>query len=239
MTNGTLYLIPCTIGSSPELVIPASVQAVVNSIDIYVVENIRSARRFLSSIKISTPIDDLTFHELGKHTHESEIPSFLNPIFEGKNIGLISEAGLPAVADPGGKLVSIAHSRDVAVKPLTGPSSLMLALMGSGFNGQNFRFRGYIPKERSERIRFLKEMETEAVKKGVSQIFMDTPFRNDHVLEDCLFHLSPKTFLNISTDITMPSESIKTLPIGDWKHKKLSLKKKPTIFIIGKPEYLY
>ncbi len=158
---------------------------------------------------------------------------------QGKNIGLISEAGLPAVADPGGKLVAIAHAKHIKVTPLTGPSSLMLALMSSGFNGQNFRFRGYIPKERSERISFLKEMEMEAVKKGTSQIFMDTPFRNDHVLEDCIYHLSPKTFLNISADITLSSEMIKTLPVGQWKNQRPSLKKRPTVFIIGKPEYLF
>ncbi|MFK7755846.1 MAG: SAM-dependent methyltransferase [Flavobacteriales bacterium] len=239
MSKGTLYLIPCTIGSAPELVIPASVNSIVNEIDVYVVENLRSARRFLSSIKIQTKIDNLTFYELGKHTEESDIPSFLNPAMEGKNIGLISEAGLPAVADPGGKLVAIAHGRGIKVKPFTGPSSLMLALMGSGFNGQNFRFRGYIPKERGERISFLKDMETEAVKRGISQIFMDTPFRNDNVLEDCLHHLSPKTYLNISADITMDSEFIRTLPVGNWKTQKPQLKKRPTVFIIGRPEYLY
>ena len=239
MSKGTLFLIPCTIGSSPELVLPSSVFEVVNQIDFYVVENLRSARRFLSSIKISTKIDDLTFYELGKHTQESDIPSFLNPALEGKNIGLISEAGLPAVADPGGKLVAIAHGRGITVKPLTGPNSLMLALMSSGFNGQNFRFRGYIPKERGDRISFLKDMETDATKRSISQIFMDTPFRNDHVLEDCILHLSPKTFLNISADITLPTEFIKTMPIEQWKRQKPLLKKRPTIFIIGRPEYLY
>ena len=181
----------------------------------------------------------MTFYELGKHTQESDIPSFLNPALEGKNIGLISEAGLPAVADPGGKLVAIAHGRGITVKPLTGPSSLMLALMSSGFNGQNFRFRGYIPKERGDRISFLKDMETEATKRGVSQIFMDTPFRNDHVLEDCILHLSPKTFLNISADITLQTEFIKTMPVEQWKTQNPPLKKRPTVFIIGRPEYLY
>ena len=239
MSKGTLFLIPCAIGSSPELVLPSAVFEVVNRIDFYVVENLRSARRFLSSIKISTKIDDLTFYELGKHTQESDIPSFLNPALEGKNIGLISEAGLPAVADPGGKLVAIAHGRGITVKPLTGPNSLMLALMSSGFNGQNFRFRGYIPKERGDRISFLKDMETDATKRSISQIFMDTPFRNDHVLEDCILHLSPKTFLNISADITLPTEFIKTMPIEQWKRQKPLLKKRPTIFIIGRPEYLY
>jgi len=239
MSKGVLYLLPCTIGSAPELVLPMEAFSIINDIDYYVVENLRSARRFLSSIKIQTKIDDLTFYELGKHTEESSIPSFLNAATEGKNIGLISEAGLPAVADPGGKLVAIAHAKGIKVKPLTGPSSLMLALMASGFNGQKFTFKGYIPKERGERIQFLKEMENQATKKGVSQIFMDTPFRNDHVLEDCLHHLSPKSFLNISADITLSSEFIQTKTVGQWKNQKPTLKKRPTIFIIGKPEYLY
>ncbi len=237
--KGLLYLIPCTIGSVPKDVIPAAVLEAVNRTDTYVVENVRSARRFLSALGISTPIDQLTFLELNKHTHEGDIPSLLNSALNGKNIGLISEAGLPAVADPGGKLVAIAHARGIQVKPFSGPSSLFLALMSSGFNGQNFRFRGYIPKERNQRISFLKEMETEAIKKGVSQIFMDTPFRNDHVLEDCVHHLSPKTFLHISADLTLESEFTRTQPIKQWKGNKVSLKKRPAIFIIGKPEYLF
>lgn len=235
---GDLYLIPCTIGSSPELVIPASVNSAVNQIDHYIVENVRSARRFLSSIKIQTPIDDLTFYELNKHTDESEIPSLLNPALHGKRMGLISEAGLPAVADPGGKVVALAHLKGIKVKPLTGPSSILLALMSSGFNGQKFSFLGYIPKERGERIKFLKEAELLAVKKGISQIFMDTPFRNNNVLDDCLAHLSPKSFLNISADITLDSEFLQTKTIGQWKNSKPNLKKRPTIFIIGRPELI-
>ncbi len=233
-----LFLIPCTIGSAPELVIPASVLPVVNEINHYVVENVRSARRFLSSIKIQTPIDELTFYELNKHTDPSEIPSFIKPALEGHNMGLISEAGLPAVADPGAKIVALAHLKGIKVKPLTGPSSIMLALMSSGFNGQNFTFLGYIPKERGQRIKFLKEAETLAVKKGISQIFMDTPFRNNNVLDDCLANLSPKTFLHISADITLDSESLETKTVAQWKHSKPNLKKRPAIFIIGRPELL-
>ncbi len=233
-----LFLIPCTIGSSPELVIPAAVLPIVNEVNHYVVENVRSARRFLSSIKIQTPINDLTFYELNKHTDPAEIPSFIKPALEGKNMGLISEAGLPAVADPGAKIVALAHLKGVKVKPLTGPSSIMLALMSSGFNGQNFSFLGYIPKERGQRIKFLKEAEIQAVKKGVSQIFMDTPFRNNNVLDDCLAHLSPKTFMNISADITLDSEFLVTKTVAQWKHSKPNLKKRPTIFIIGRPELL-
>ena len=235
---GELYLIPCTIGSSPDAVIPSLVNLTVNQIDHYIVENVRSARRFLSSIKIQTPIDNLTFYELNKHTDPSEIPSFLSPAVNGKKMGLISEAGLPAVADPGGKIVALAHQKNIKVKPLTGPSSILLALMSSGFNGQNFSFLGYIPKERGDRIKFLKEAELLALKKGISQIFMDTPFRNNNVLDDCLAHLSPKSFLHIAADITLESEFLMTKTIGQWKNSKPNLKKRPAIFIIGRPELL-
>lgn len=239
MNKGILFLIPCTIGSSPQVVIPSYTFEIINTIDIYVVENIRSARRFLSSLKIEKNIDDLIFHEIGKHTHDGDFPSFLSGINDGKNIGLISEAGLPAVADPGGKLVAIAHAKKITIKPLTGPSSLMLSLMSSGFNGQKFSFHGYIPKEKGERIRHLKFMENEAVKRGVSQIFMDTPFRNDHVLADCIEFLSPQTQLHISANLTTNDEFIKTQSISEWKKTKISLKKIPAVFIIGKLEYIF
>ena len=142
------------------------------------------------------------------------------------------------MADPGGKIVALAHQKNIKVKPLTGPSSILLALMSSGFNGQNFSFLGYIPKERGDRIKFLKEAELLALKKGISQIFMDTPFRNNNVLDDCLAHLSPKSFLHIAADITLESEFLMTKTIGQWKNSKPNLKKRPAIFIIGRPELL-
>jgi 16S rRNA (cytidine1402-2'-O)-methyltransferase len=236
MSKGTLYLIPSTLGGDdPAIVVPQTVFEVVNSIDHYIVEHEKHARRYLRSLNIDKPIAELTLYPLNKHTEPSEIPSFLNAALEGENIGVISEAGCPGVADPGAAVVAIAHSKGIPVVPLVGPSSILMGLMASGFNGQEFTFSGYLPKDRKARIHKLHEMER-AAKRGHTHIFMDTPFRNQHVLEDVLDQCSPTTSLCIACDITLPSEFIRTKKLSDWRKQQPNLHKRPTMFLMGRDE---
>jgi len=234
MERGKLYLIPVTLGdSSIEQVIPAFNNQLINEIDIYIVENIKTARRFLKKAGLIKAIDDLTFHELNKRTHESEYPTFLKEIDNGKNIGILSEAGCPGVADPGAEIVSLAQQKNIKVIPLVGPSSILLALMASGFNGQSFCFNGYLPKEQKERIRKLKDLERIVKNKNQTQLFIETPYRNTHVFEDMIKNCFDSTKLCIALDITTPSEQIQTKTIADWKKTKIDLHKRPCLFLIG------
>jgi 16S rRNA (cytidine1402-2'-O)-methyltransferase len=234
MDKGTLYMIPITLGDSPiNQVIPEFNINIINEIDVYVVENIKAARRFLKKAGIIKAIDDLTFFELNKRTHITELPTFLKPISEGKNIGVLSEAGCPGVADPGADIVSLAQQQNIKVVPLIGPSSILLALMASGFNGQSFCFNGYLPKEQKERIRKLKELERTAKNKQQTQLFIETPYRNENVLEDLLKNCFETTMLCIAVDITLPREQILTKSIEEWKKTKIKLQKRPCIFLIG------
>ncbi|MCE3279778.1 MAG: SAM-dependent methyltransferase [Bacteroidetes bacterium] len=236
VSKGLLYLIPTTLGDTAETmdVLPVKVNRVINTIDEYIVENEKSARHYLKKMCIQKPLQEIILHPLNQHTESSAISSYLNSITSGKNIGIISEAGCPGVADPGAEVVKLAHEKNITVVPLVGPSSILLALMGSGFNGQNFAFNGYLPKERGERIKKLKELEILAVKKNQAQLFIETPYRNMHLLEDLLGNCSHDTKLCIACDLTLPTEFIKTKTAGSWKKQLPELNKRPTIFILGR-----
>jgi 16S rRNA (cytidine1402-2'-O)-methyltransferase len=232
--QGTLYMIPITLGDTAiNQVIPEFNNNIINEIDVYVVENIKAARRFLKKAGIIKPIDELTFFELNKRTHITELPTFLKPISEGKNIGVLSEAGCPGIADPGADIVSLAQQKNIKVIPLVGPSSILLALMASGFNGQSFCFNGYLPRDQKERIRKLKDLERAAKTKYQTQLFIETPYRNENVLEDILKNCFETTKLCIAVDITLPTEQIITRTVEEWKTTKIKLQKRPCIFLIG------
>lgn len=233
--QGTLYLIPTTLGDTAETadVIPVKVNTIINEIDEYIVENEKSARHYLKKIGIKKPLQEIILHPLNQHTPSQEIAGYLKSIAEGKNIGIISEAGCPGVADPGAEVVAIAHERNIKVVPLVGPSSILLAIMASGFSGQSFTFHGYLPKERSERIKKLKELE-KAAKKQQTQLFIETPYRNTHLLEDMLSTCDGNTKLCIACDITLPTEFIKTKRMAEWRKQLPDINKKPTIFLIYK-----
>jgi 16S rRNA (cytidine1402-2'-O)-methyltransferase len=232
--KGTLYMIPVTLGeSSAEQVISPSAILIARSIEHFVVENEKSARHFLSAIKTTKPIRELDLKTLNTHTNSSELPSLLEPLKQGKDIGVLSEAGCPGVADPGAGLAHLAHQKGFRVVPLIGPSSILLALMASGLNGQQFRFLGYLPSDKVARIGKLKEIEKVSKVNHETQIFIETPYRNHHLLEDVIGSLNPTTLLTIASQITLPDEMIKTLSIDQWKQSPLpEINKKPTIFLI-------
>ncbi len=234
--KGKLYLIPTTLGDACETVdvIPVKVNQIINSIDEYIVENEKSARNYLKRAGIKKSLSEIILHPLNHHTDPNEIVNYLNSIETGKNIGLISEAGCPAVADPGEIVVKMAHKKNIEVIPLVGPSSILLSLMSSGMNGQNFAFNGYLPKERGERVAKLKELEKLANQKNQTQLFIETPYRNMHMLEDILKTCDSSTLLSIACDITLRSEFIRTKTIAQWKKQIPELAKRPSIFIIGK-----
>lgn len=234
MAKGNLYLIPVLIGGEHiNDVIPSEVQLKTSALRYFIVENIKTARRYLRKIDSSFPIDESTFFELNKRTEASELNSFLKPLTDGHNVGIMSEAGCPGVADPGANVVAIAHQNGFHIKPLVGPSSILLALMGSGFSGQEFAFHGYLPKERKERIYTIKNYEADSRRTGTTHLFMDTPFRNMNVLDDLLNELSDSTLLCIASNITMADENIRTMNILDWRENAYDISKKPTIFAIG------
>lgn len=231
----TLYLIPVTLGDSePSRVLPAGNLEIIGRISFFIVENVRTARRFLKSVLPEIDIDSLTFFVLNKRTSPEIISGFLNPLEKGHDMGIISEAGCPAIADPGADVVSIAQERNVTVVPLVGPSSILLALMASGFNGQSFTFNGYLPIDAGDRTKMLKSLEQKATSGNTTQLFMETPFRNNKMLEDILRTCNPKTRLCIAADITLPTEFIKTKTIAEWKKQKLDLNKRPCIFLLYK-----
>lgn len=232
---GKLYMVPTTLGGEQvNEVIPQSVQQLVSELRYFIVEDIKSARRYLRRMDRNFPIDDALFFELNKRTELKDLSRFLKPAVEGHNVGVISEAGCPGVADPGADVVALAHEMGIRVAPLVGPSSILLALMGSGFSGQEFTFHGYLPKERKERIRRLKDFEADTRRTGYTHIFMDTPFRNMNVLDDLLNELADTTMLCIASNITLPDESVWSMTVDKWREKAYDLAKKPTIFLIGK-----
>jgi 16S rRNA (cytidine1402-2'-O)-methyltransferase len=234
MLQGKIYLIPALLGDvETQLVLPSSVHEIINSIDIYIVEEVRHARRFLRKLNILKSIDELTFIEMKEKLNYGEIAQIMQLTKEGKNIGVISEAGVPCIADPGAEIVNLAHQKNIDVMPMVGPSSILMALMGSGMNGQNFAFTGYLPKERKDRIQRLRQLENIANSQKQTQLFMDTPYRNNHVLEDLLESCSSSTQLCIAADITLPSQYIKTKSIKEWKSTKIDLNKRPCIFLLG------
>jgi 16S rRNA (cytidine1402-2'-O)-methyltransferase len=238
MTNnqsqGKLFLIPTTLGSFDTIgrALPNYNTEVIHSIDIFIVEQVRTARRFLSRLKHPVKIDDMEFFELNKHTNEDEVFSFLYGIKGGKSIGLLSEAGTPCIADPGAAVVKIAHELKINVVPLVGPNSIVLSLMASGFNGQNFTFHGYLPIDKSALSKKLKEIEQKAHRANQTQIFIETPYRNNQMLSSIISTCSANTLLCVATDLTLLTETIVTLPISDWKHRKPDFHKKPSVFLI-------
>ncbi len=231
--KGTLYLIPVTLGTEKYThVIPEDVILSITGLRLFIVEDLRSARRFLRLIDKNFPIDDSEFYILNEHTNNTILETYLSNLESGRDIGLMSEAGLPCIADPGAPLVRLAHKKSIRVVPLTGPSSILLALIASGMNGQQFSFKGYIPIKREERLKAIKELEKEA-RSGISQIIIEAPYRNQKLLEDILTGCNPETNLCIAVDITMESEFIKTDRIKVWRSKVPVINKRPAIFIIG------
>jgi 16S rRNA (cytidine1402-2'-O)-methyltransferase len=232
---GKLYLIPTTLGDmNPDDVLPQTVKRSIDFITDYIVENEKTARKFIKSVHPEKVQSSLRISVLNKHTEIQEYNEMIQPCLEGKNIGLMSEAGCPGVADPGAAIVKVAHEKGIQVIPLVGPSSILLALMGSGMNGQSFAFNGYLPIDKSEKKTALKNIEKLSYDKNQSQLFIETPYRNNKLVEDILQTLQPNTKLCIACDITLPTEYIKTLKVQDWKKIKLDLHNRPTIFIIHK-----
>lgn len=228
-----LYLIPTTLGESGTThVIPSDVSAIVKKINYFIVENIRTARRYLRKLDPLADIDGLQFFELNQHTDSRIIEEYLNPIFEGFDVGIISEAGCPGVADPGAAVVKHAHVKQIRVIPLVGPSSILLSLMASGMNGQNFAFIGYIPVKPAERVKAIKEIERRSGNEKQTQIFIEAPYRNTPLLNDLVNTLNDQTRLCVACDLTLATEYIKTQLVAQWKKGIPDLNKRPAIFLI-------
>lgn len=218
----------------PMDVLPQTIKRSIDFIDHYIVENEKTARKSIKIVQPEKKQSELVLFTLNKHTENKEHLAMIQPLLEGKNMGLMSEAGCPGVADPGAVIVKIAHDKGIQVVPLVGPSSILLALMASGMNGQSFTFNGYLPIEKEEKKSALKFLEKISFDKNQSQIFIETPYRNNKLLEDLIQILHPETHLCVATDITLPTEYIKTKKITAWKKEKVDLHKRPTIFIVHK-----
>jgi 16S rRNA (cytidine1402-2'-O)-methyltransferase len=231
-----LYLIPVTLGdTSYDRVLPSYNHDIIIQIKYFIVENIRSARRFLSKVDKDIDIGSLTFYELSEHTDIKEIGDYLDPLVRGEPMGVISEAGCPAVADPGAAVVAMAQKRKLRVIPLVGPSSIIMAVMGSGFNGQSFAFNGYLPAKPAERAQKLKQLEQRVYKEDQTQLFIEAPYRNAHMIETILETLRPETRVCIAAGITCQEEYIRTMTVAEWKKTKMpELNKIPSIFLLYK-----
>ncbi len=235
MKQGTLFLLPCPIGDgAPEEVLPAANFEVMRRLGYFIVENVRSARRFLSRAGMG-PIDQMEFAELNEHTKPEEVSELLGPLLAGRDGGVISEAGVPAVADPGADIVAAAHRAGIRVVPMVGPSSILLALMASGMNGQSFAFNGYLPVKPAERVKAIRHYEKRAQGECQAQIFIETPYRNDKLLAELLAVCSPGTKLCVAADISTPGEQVRTATVAEWKKSQplSGIGKRPAIFIIG------
>lgn len=240
--RGTLYLIPNSLGPGAlEAVIPAPVREVTASLDYFIAENAKTARAFLKRVSethpLCKPIQETEIRELNVNTASAELPALLAPLLAGRHAGLVSEAGVPAVADPGADLVRLAHQCHIPVRPLVGPSSLLLALMASGLNGQSFAFQGYLPTEANERSQRIRQLEQRSRQERQTQIFIETPYRNEALLESLAMHCSPTTLICIATDLTLETEFVRTQAATVWKHEILAgrmpdFRKKPTVFLM-------
>jgi len=231
--KGNLYLIPCTLGDTPPLeVLPLLVKKTVENTNHFIVEHEKNARRFIKSIDSKKNQAGLAIQEINKFTNEDEIPEMLSPCLEGYNVGVISDAGCPGIADPGANVVMEAHRKGIKVIPLVGPSSILLAMMASGFNGQNFAFNGYLPIDKGERKSTIKRLEKLSIEFDQSQSFIETPYRNNQLLESLLRTLRGETMLCVACDITLSSEFIRTATVNEWKKIKVDLHKRPTLFIL-------
>lgn len=230
-----LYLIPTTLGETNiEKVIPSEIKNIVRSIRYFIVENTRTARRYLKKLDPDIVIDDLDFKELNEHTDHKGMELFLEPVTRGFDIGIISEAGCPGVADPGAEVVRIAHQKNITVCPLVGPSSILLSLMASGMNGQSFAFIGYIPVKQIERIRAIREIEKRSWIEKQTQIFIEAPYRNTKLLEDLLSSCNDQTRLCIAVDLTLETEFVQTKTIALWRKSVPDINKRPSVFLIQK-----
>lgn len=230
-----LYLIPNVIAENNiEGQVTSEVKKIIERIDCYIVENVRTARRFIRMVDNEKIIDNIVFFELNKHTDPKDIPSFLFPVKNGKDIGLLSEAGLPCVADPGAVVVDEAHKHNIEVVPLVGPSSMILALMASGLNGQQFKFNGYLPIKKNERVKSIKKLERDVIQFNETQIFIEAPYRNNQLLQDIIANGSSQIKLCIACEVYGESNFIKTKTLADWKKKLPDLHKKTVVFVMGK-----
>lgn len=231
---GFLYLIPTTLGENEPLeVLPISIKRAIENIDHYIVENEKSARRFIKKVSPRKSQPDLNLQLLNKYTDPASLPSYLDPCLEGYNVGVLSEAGCPGIADPGADVVLLAHQMNIRVIPLVGPSSVILALMASGMNGQSFAFNGYLPIDATERKKAIRQLEKHSRSTGQSQIFIETPYRNNKLLEEFLRTLSGSTKLCVGCDLTLPTELVITREVSAWKQQELpELHKRPAIFLI-------
>ncbi|SFO15925.1 16S rRNA (cytidine1402-2'-O)-methyltransferase [Algoriphagus ornithinivorans] len=233
MPQGKLFLIPNVLAeNTADAVITPQVKEVIAHTKVFLVENLRTARRYISSLKLGVNLEEVHMEILDKNSAPESINRLLQPLFKGADVGIISEAGCPGIADPGALAVAHAHTRGIQVVPLSGPSSMFLALMGSGFSGQSFAFHGYLPIDKKERNQALRKLEAESAKEQRAQIFMETPFRNNQLLEDALAALSPQTKLCIAKNLTAADELIQTKTIADWKKNPIELHKIPTVFIL-------
>jgi 16S rRNA (cytidine1402-2'-O)-methyltransferase len=233
--KGVIFLIPVGLGSENlNNVLPAYNASVLKNLDIFIVENVRTARRFLRSVGYQKSFEEVTFHILDKHTQFTDIPTFLRSVLQGDDVGLLSEAGNPCIADPGNIIVKLAHEQDIRVVPMVGPNSILMALIASGFNGQNFAFNGYLPVNKSDRQARIKELQYLIINKDQTQIFMETPFRNNALLEVVLSICHDNLLLCIASNISQPDELIKTKTIKEWKRKTPDLHKKPSVFLLYK-----
>ncbi len=231
--SGILYLIPSPLGDNdPKEVIPMPVLEMVTHIKHFVVEEVRTARRYLSKAGLKGKIEELNFYELNEHTKPEEVEKYVKILLAGNNVGLISEAGLPAVADPGALLVKLAHNNSVVVKPFVGPSSLMLALMASGLNGQCFAFTGYLPVKSDERRAKIKLIEKVSAQLSQTQIIIETPYRNDQLFKDIIASCGNNTRVCVAADITLPTETIVTKSVASWKKSMMEIGKRPCVFLI-------
>ena len=234
-TLGKLYLIPTTMGDcDPMDVLPQTIKRAIDLIDYYIVENEKTARKSIKQVQPEKKQSELILFALNKRTETQEHKEFIKPLLEGKDMGLMSEAGCPGVADPGAVIVKLAHEKGIQVVPLVGPSSILLAMMASGMNGQSFTFHGYLPIEKGEKKASLKVLERISQERNQSQIFIETPYRNNKMLEDLLILLNPETHLCIAADITLSTEYIKTKKAKEWKKETVDLHNRPAIFIIHK-----
>jgi 16S rRNA (cytidine1402-2'-O)-methyltransferase len=231
--TGTLYLIPTVLAAdTAQAVIPEQVKEAVRLCSHFLVEEIRTARRYISSLRLGLVIEDLHFEQLSKKTDERELERLMKPLLEGKSMGVISESGCPGVADPGALAVARAHRLGISVVPLTGPSSLLLGLMASGFNGQRFAFQGYLPIDKKERQEAIRRFEKESAKLNQTQLFIETPFRNDSLLQGFVEACHPDTRLCVAKDLTGADQWIRTATLREWKTIKVTLHKIPTVFIL-------
>ena len=236
MQQGQLFLIPVTLGTSNPLeVLPISIRTKIEQLNHFIVENEKASRAFIKLLAPNKKQDKLRFFQLNKYTNESELPEFVKPCLEGVSIGLMSDAGCPGIADPGAAIVKIAHQLDITIVPMVGPTSIILTLMASGLNGQSFAFNGYLPIDSGLRKRKIKDLEKRAKSEDQSQLFMETPYRNNKLFQDCLKYLHPLTYLTLGLNMTLPNEYVKTKSIADWKkiESTMNLDKQPCIFAIG------